>query len=732
MSSMHRSGRRGRIVGAVAAGVALLVAGTSPARGAPPKDMPARIERLEALLATPVGIAALPGADAGLLGSATARRVEAFRIFKSLPADEQEAYERVFAAPEDEYECLLSERLPLRACYSWDDQRELAEFMLAQAEDGWDKIVDGLGFWPPWRLSEESEPEIGMDFYLGNTRSQGAAGYTAPVDHIPATAHHDCTSYIVIDDSYRPGQEMGRTIRHELCHAAQMAMDCAESASAMEATSVWLETALRDDVDAYFYWASAHFQSYPERSIAWDGPDAFYKYGSSLFLRFVHEFLGDGDVGVVPRLWEATVQYEDINEPDMLDAITDLAGERGLGFGDVVREFGEWRYFMGARDDGAHFSYGDGLAGAEVKVEGHLSVVDPDLSPQRESVAVHPLGYWFATIDLPEELPAGAELWVGGQRDSLERWSLLLWLIPEEGPPQRLETELGRRSGAPIQVPAEDLAGLREVVLMVANTREDVDWDMAWSDRRMEVEVELVRPPRIDSVAPAALRRDERQAVTIDGAGFVEASMLRVQGGGVGVLGCARQTASRLLCELTVDADATAGPRAVVVDNGPDRPGPPARLDGALQVVPPAPAQPLRLHPGQARPGDRLVLQLRGHGLQAPTTVRFDCPELRLQEPLTVSSELMYLDLQVDPDAAPRVCDLHMEDAYGGTARLHAAFTVLQGPAGHESGRAAGAEDDGCSMGDAPRGAGLWEQALQAAAWLTLRPRGRPRGVDRR
>jgi len=688
-------------------------------------DVAQRIERLDALLASPYGLAPLPdGLDSALLSSATARRVEAFRVFKSLPDEEQEAYEQDFAAPEDDYQCLLSERYPIRSCYTWDDQLEQAEFMLAQAEDGWDRIVDELGFWAPWRLGEDSQPEVGMDFYLGNTRSQGAAGYTAPIDYIPATPHHDCTSYIVIDDAYRIGEEMGRTIRHELCHATQLAMDCAETHSSMEATSVWLETALSDDLDRYFYWASAHFQSYPHRSIAWDGPDAFYKYGSSLFLRFVHEFLGAGDRGVVPRLWEATVQYEDRNEPDMLDAMLALARDQELSFGDVVREFGEWRYFLGARDDGAHLSLGAAMVGAEVKVEGQLSVADPNLLPHMESVAVHPLGYWYATIDLPAELPEGGELWVGGKRDSLEQWALVVWLVPEEGRAARLQTELGRRSGDPIRIPVDDLRDLKEVVLMVANTREDVDWDMAWLDRTTEVEVDMPRPPRIDSVTPAALQRGERQSLVIQGSGFGPSTSVAVLDDGVTVLGCERTGGGVLECVVQVAPDTPPGPRSLVVDNGPERPGPADRLDGALRVVPPSPAQPLGLHPDRAAPGQRLLVQLRGHGLTVPSELSFDCPELVLNEVLTASDDLLYLDVSVDPQAVPRTCDLSTEDSFGGTARLSGAFTVLAAAGGHEAGKVAADDNDGCALTPPTPAAGTFRSRLARLTSIVLRARG--------
>ncbi len=669
------------------------------ARTTPPQLSPAALEILE-LVGPPSDLDLQAQGPLGPWGGdATARRIEAWRRLQRLPVDERQALQGIFAGPGGRYECLESETYPVRSCYRNPAHLSLAEFQLEEAEIAWELLVDGLGFWPSWRQGPDG-PEIGMDYFLGDTWSIGASGYTSPVDQVGSTPQYDCSAYIVMEERAEAGPDMGRTIRHEFCHACQMAMDCAETHSAMEATSTWLETALAPDVvDAYFYYAVSNFQTHPGRAVNWDGEDAFYKYGASLFVRFAEEFLGGGDPKAVVRLWRDTVQYDEINEPDLLDAALIQAEEQGLDFADLVQAFGEWRFFLGTNDDGQHFRQGAQWPGTEPGISDEIPVRDLALLPQEKTVILQTLGYYYAELLIDTTTLPEGHLEIGGRRDSLQSWGLTLWLLRAGEPARSYRTTLDRHGAEPITVPLAELQGVERAVLALTSTKAELDWDAPPRDLRFELVVDYRAQPTLGECVPASLLPGQRSSLTVQGSGLRAGMGLEVEGEGLALTRCEVVDRTHLRCDAAAAAEAAPGPRALVLTG--EGVATEAAPRSSLRVATPAGPQPEALEPSELSGGRDLLVQLRGQALGGLERASFDCPGVEVLELLPVSDELAYLSLRVTDSPAEQTCALTLSDRWGQEGALSPALSVLRAAA-----TAAGerdSDDSGCRLAS-PRG----------------------------
>jgi len=630
---------------------------------------------------------------------ATTRRHQAFQLFRTLPPEAQAEVGDLFAPPQEGYECLISSRLPLRSCYLARRPQAIprAEEVLALAEEAWDRQVSELGFWPP-RSGTAAKPYAGMDFYVGDAYSYGASGYTSPFDVDTTTPQHDCLAYIVIEERL-DSADVGHVVRHEFNHGCQMAMDCAELAASMEATAVWQEAATAEQPDGYFHWTVAYFQGFPERPIPWDGTDALYKYGSSLFLRFVHEFLGQGDPRTVVSLWEKTVQYDEVNEPDLLDAILELAGEQGYDLGELLQAFGEWRLFLGALDDGAHLRFAGALEGAEVSIGNQLYLQDPAQLPLTQRILLPQLAYYYADLQVdPAAFPLEGPglLTIGGARDSLDRWALSLWLFRAGQPAESFTTILDWDDAEPLQVPAAKLAGIERAILILHNAQLDTDWDPPWAEDLFTLQVDWRVPPQVVAADPPALEPGARRDVVFSGSGFATGARVALSGGCELDGACRWRSSSELVCPVRVASGAAPGPCQVHVDNQPGTAGLSGDATGLLQVVAPAGPVPRSTRPSRATVGEELLLQVRGESLDGLVSCAFSCPGVTVQSLHPVDAGLLYLRVAIAAEVAPGACDLLVQDGFGQEARLDAALAVVAPVAPTPPEDPVG--DDGCQV----------------------------------
>lgn len=677
------------------------------------------VQRIHELLAAPrAKERVLPSAAFPEAQDATLRRVEAFRLWQALPEKRREMLRPLFAGPTPGT-CLRSELYPLRSCYDRADQRDLALTVLVAAEAAWASEVEELGFLPPRQESDEG-PRAGMDFFVGDTRSIGAAGYTSPVDFDPTTPHTDCLSYIVIDELAEAGDPPGQPdeytstlVYHEFNHACQLAMDCLESLSSMEATATWVEPVVLGHADSGFATVIRYFQRFPGYSLGLFLSDSYYPYGAALFVQFLHERLGQGDPRSIAELWHGTIQVADVNEPDFLDAVGLKAEEQGSGLAELLLEFGEWRYFLGSNDDGHHFREGAAWRGAEIRPAETLSLPVLRL-PGSRSATMQPYGYHYAYLETSRGwLPGGkVVLSLGGS--AAERSFMELWLVRDGQLAQRLTTA-GLPDGEQPRL-VVDAAALDEAdraVLLLANVKADVDWDSNWRDQTTYYDIAALAQPAVVAVEPAELVIGAQAEVAISGAGFSDLTVLQIDHPGLTVGEVRVVDATRLQAVVAAGTDAAPGAVDVRVASMLDDLRLDAVLPGGLTLVMPAQPRLAELYPPQGAPGEQVIVRLGGESLPRDLAASFSCPEITVERVSWVSEQTAYLHLALAPGVvAETVCDLHVEDRFGRKALLAGAFRIVPragGDAGGESERGErDSGDGGCTMGGgSPRTAGL-------------------------
>ncbi len=647
--------------------------------------------------------------------SYTAARVEAFRIYSRLPEDVRERHPYFLQQPTAQ-DCLASATYPILSCYRNDGERYKAEAILHYAEEAWRWEVEEFGFTAPIR-GVPGQTEKGVVFYLGDTRSMGAAGYTTPVDYDPSTPQTDCISYIVMDEYEEPGPNMAHTVRHEFNHACQLASDCLETVAAMEGTAVWVETAINGQDDPFYLFAVRAFQSQPERSIGWGPQMDMYPYGVSLFFRYVQEHLGGGDPRFVAQVWNQSTQPNlmdqgafDLNEPDLLDTITDMVADRDMDLETVIRDFGEWRYFLGTQDDGAHFEGGRIYRGAEPRVTAGFYLDRAVGEAKVFQMELDPLGYGYLVMRNMAFVEHGkllVELTLE-RPEERSRTLLELWGIGGATEPAVWAGNPGDQPGEmSLAVDLAEFQGATKGVIMVANLPDGVDWDEMWEAAPITVAVEAVPGVEVLSMTPESVQPGTT-TLTIHGSWFGGRTRVSAEGVPGVELGEPRLLdEGDLEVELTVPRESNAGVVTVRVwnDDGTDTP---ATWSGEVEVILPAAAVIDGVDPRELVAGESADVVVRGENLDDGVDFEFDCPGLRVVSVDVDAKDQVTLHLEV-PEDLEGTCTLEARDRYGRETVMPAAVSVA-GPTPRPAADADATGGDGgcsCSTGQAPRYSGM-------------------------
>ena len=629
------------------------------------------------------------------LGQHTQDRLQAFHRWKALPQLEQAALKPLFAPPRIEG-CVESERYPLRSCYRNQRERYKAEAILAFAEEAWESEVDLLGFWTPRRGSADA-PEDGVDFFLGDTISIGAAGYTSPIDFDPSTPRIDCLSYVVINEHEEPGEAVGHTVRHEFNHTCQLALDCLETLAGMEATAVWVEGAIQNRTDMYFHMSIREFQSHPERSIGWSGRDSLYPYGASLFMQFIQEYLGNNDPRVIPGLWADSIQNVPDNEPDLLDAFAALAVEQGGSQTSALLAFGEWRYFLGRNDDGEHFREGDRWVGAEPRVGARFRLDGPGGFPLVETLQIQPLGYYYADLELGELHAARGQLIISAGSSAASDGLLELWSIEDGVLANRWTSFSEEECGEEIVVDLRELEHADRLVLMVLNAGKRADWDQSWREQTVYLGIDYLPAPSLSEIEPAQVTIGQSAELSIRGTGFTASAQLEFRDEAVQVVEQSLVDSQNIICRVAVGLQANPGMVDLVLTNLRGALRSEASLPGALELLLPPPPRLDALEPDSGEPGERLFVRVIGSELAEDLSLELLCPEVSLDGASYVDSQTLYLHIDISEDVGPKACDLQARDRFGQEAVLADVFHILLPQEGDPDGGGSGV-DSGSSQ----------------------------------
>ena len=210
------------------------------------------------------------------------------------------------------------------------------------------------GGWPA-PPADKAGPDTAYDLYVDPTQAQGEA-YTQPEDAVTTVAWDAMTSFIGLPETYANDAELFSIVAHELSHGSQFGIDASEDDAFFENTSVFMEWTIAHDVPTYAV-GVADYQAHPDRALNYFGAD-LYEYGAGMWLIFLSEHFDAGGQGLVQRLWNQSKQPTSVTEPDFLDVLPVILGEKGTDLGRFFATYASWRYFTGARADGLHFADG--------------------------------------------------------------------------------------------------------------------------------------------------------------------------------------------------------------------------------------------------------------------------------------------------------------------------------------------------------------------------------------
>jgi len=232
-------------------------------------------------------------------------------------------------------------------CHHGDGAAALCDIVLPALDEAWAAQVDGLGFRSPVSDGARGGSDA-LDVYMLPEGTGGAGGaYVACDGDDLATPEETCTdstsgdgyasdsAYIVIDPRTDTAALRGYA-HHEFNHVLQYATDFEEPfLSVWEGTAVaaeyWTDPGMALDpgpVADYqaVPWASAVLHDgyfLDEKYGLW----SYYEYGAMLWVRWLDERHFDGTGAAGPALWDALANDPGDNEPDVLDAWSEIAGD---------------------------------------------------------------------------------------------------------------------------------------------------------------------------------------------------------------------------------------------------------------------------------------------------------------------------------------------------------------------------------------------------------------------
>ena len=143
------------------------------------------------------------------------------------------------------------------------------------------------------------------DIYLTDVGADGLYGYCTTDQPNLDPPPYNAWAFCVLDNDYSssqfstntPLENLQVTAAHEYFHAVQFAYDYYEDRWLMEATAIWAEDELYDDVDDNVQYLTTSPLSQPERPLDSFVSGAGPQYGEWIFFRFLTENISAEQAG---------------------------------------------------------------------------------------------------------------------------------------------------------------------------------------------------------------------------------------------------------------------------------------------------------------------------------------------------------------------------------------------------------------------------------------------------
>jgi len=213
------------------------------------------------------------------------------------------------------------------------------------AEYAYRALVDTLGHLAPLP-DGTAGGDARLDIYLRTPDEIGGVyGVTYPETRVAAPYVNSYNCWVEVVDTMAVPRRVS-VAAHEVYHAIQIVYDRAESGSLLEMLSTWVEERLYDEYNLHYDSLRLFFRQ-PQRGLF------SQVYSNVPWAIYLTEHYGDA------IMRETLVHCTDSAGPNPRDAFDSaLIAVAGTNFLDEFIRFGTYNYFVGARDDGEHYSEG--------------------------------------------------------------------------------------------------------------------------------------------------------------------------------------------------------------------------------------------------------------------------------------------------------------------------------------------------------------------------------------
>ncbi len=361
---------------------------------------------------------------------------------------------------------------PIRVHWSEEaDETVAIEQVLPAAELAWQVQVEQMG-WPPAAPDGELGGGVDLlDYYVTNEGTAGGAYTWGPMsDVVEGDDWFSVAAFMAVDPDIG-ADDMPTFVAHEFNHVLQYTIDGWESTFFVwESTAEAMEEFTVPESDLYFI-DIRDFNILPFASILFDGysdeieeyePYSYYEYGGSIVGMYIEHAHGEWDGTTLRDLWLAMAQGDRLDEPDYLDALTEIGGG---SLQDTYLGLAEYRMFVYDDDDGAHYPEGgEWSAFSRLATEGELALSTVDGTSVTPVDEPYDLGssYWKIAVDDQDR----GELSFTLDGDDAVQWGLVVSAWPASGAAS--VTRSWAAEGEPVAVTV-GLDGATKLMVGVAN-----------------------------------------------------------------------------------------------------------------------------------------------------------------------------------------------------------------------------------------------------------------------
>jgi hypothetical protein len=455
---------------------------------------------------------------------------------------------------------------PIRVTYDDSGLSAAAQDVLDAAVTSYEMQVQQWGFWEP-------PIESGVTYfrYFLQATGMGGGGYTAPYAEVNATGHFDYYVYIVIDPQ-NPSSALEGVVAHEFNHACQAAMDGAEVIAFWENSATYIMSEVFASAWSYTPGYFPFYQEHPYRPLEYMNTTQsdLYEYGGAVWVHFLEHVYGNHDPVWLRQIWEGSVQNSSNNEPDYFDVIDDTLQSEG-GFAEMVRLFGQYRFFTGSNDDGQHIDGAGGWPDSEVTRTATHGLADLPVTngSPASSARPQPNGYNYVVLNVDAALNEAVQFSFAGQ-GSVD-WTVdVLHVAPGQPTAAHAMSLDGQNSGT-VSLPADQGDRLVMVVAHHGGVGYDPD-TQNWSGADYTYGIERSVPdPIITAVDPGEVQRGTLGVLlTVQGSDFRDEPNMELtfSGDGITAGNPIFVSAEELQVQVNVAQTATLGVRDVTLTYG--------------------------------------------------------------------------------------------------------------------------------------------------------------------